>query len=97
MYALLMSILNLGSMLSFQFGGILMWTLGVTETNFERLWILILVVNLIVLLPIPLVLNIEIGAAQNIAEKFKINENKDTFSDSDEINIFDYDEDILIR
>ena len=74
-----------------------MWTLGVTETNFERLWILILVVNLIVLLPIPLVLNIEIGAAQNIAEKFKINENKDTFSDSDEINIFDYDEDILIR
>jgi len=63
MYALLMSVLNLGAMLSFQLGGALMWFLGVTETNFDNLWILIVIVNLTYILPIPMVLNIEISEA----------------------------------
>lgn len=53
MYALLMSTLNFGSMLSFQFGGLLMHYLGITESNFQNLWILIVLANSFLLLPLP--------------------------------------------
>ena len=71
MYALLMSIMNLGGMLSFQFGAMMMDYLGVTENNFTNLWKLILYCNLIVLLPLPLVLNMEVEKAQNKAENYQ--------------------------
>jgi len=53
MYALLMSTLNFGSMLSYQFGGLLMHLLGITENNFERLWVLIVLANCLMLVPMP--------------------------------------------
>lgn len=53
MYALLMSTLNFGSMLSYQFGGLLMHYLGITENDFHNLWILIVLANSFLLLPLP--------------------------------------------
>ncbi len=52
-FALLMSVLNLAGLVSSVFGGIIMHTLGITETNFEMLWLLVLITNLSTLLPLP--------------------------------------------
>ncbi len=53
-FALLMSIWNLGGLVSHELGAILTSWLGVTETNFEHLWLLLLITNLSTLLPLPL-------------------------------------------
>ncbi len=52
-FALLMSITNLAGILSYEFGAILMHWLGITETNFEPLWLLVVITNLSTLLPLP--------------------------------------------
>lgn len=52
LFALLMSIFNLAGLLSGELGAVLTHFLGVTETNFERLWLLILITNLSSLLPL---------------------------------------------
>ena len=49
-----MSIVNLASLLSHEFGAVLTHWLGVTETNFDNLWLLVTVTNLSTLLPLPL-------------------------------------------
>ncbi|MEM9769218.1 MAG: folate/biopterin family MFS transporter, partial [Cyanobacteria bacterium P01_D01_bin.71] len=54
LFALLMSILNLAGLLSHEFGALLTHWLGVTETNFENLWLLVTLTNLSTLLPLPL-------------------------------------------
>eukprot|EP01006_Ploeotia_vitrea_P030730 TRINITY_DN63082_c0_g1_i1.p1 TRINITY_DN63082_c0_g1~~TRINITY_DN63082_c0_g1_i1.p1 ORF type:complete len:659 (-),score=346.39 TRINITY_DN63082_c0_g1_i1:1707-3596(-) len=54
LYALLMSTLNVGGVVSDQLGGVLTWALGVKENNFDRLWLLVVLCNLSGLLPIPL-------------------------------------------
>ena len=54
MYALLMSTLNFGSMISHQLGGLFMHFLGITENDFHNLWILILIANCLMLLPLPM-------------------------------------------
>ena len=59
MYALLMSTLNFGSMLSHQGGGLLMHFLGITENNFQNLWILILIANSTILLPLPMLIYLD--------------------------------------
>lgn len=53
LFALLMSITNLAGLLSYEFGAVLMHWLGITENNFESLWLLVLVTNLSTLLPLP--------------------------------------------
>lgn len=53
-FALLMSIWNLAGLLSHELGALLTHWLGVTETNFEHLWLLLLITNLSSLLPLPL-------------------------------------------
>lgn len=53
LFALLMSILNLAGFLSNELGALLTHFLGVTETNFELLWLLLLITNLSNLLPLP--------------------------------------------
>ncbi len=53
-FALLMSIWNLGGLLSHELGALLTNWLGVTETNFDHLWLLLLITNLSTLLPLPL-------------------------------------------
>lgn len=63
MYALLMSTVNLGGMLSNQIGGALAYLLGVTETNFDNLWIVICIANLSMLLPLPFLRTIKFESA----------------------------------
>lgn len=53
-FALLMSIWNLGGLLSHELGALLTGWLKVTETNFDHLWLLLLITNLSTLLPLPL-------------------------------------------
>jgi folate/biopterin transporter len=54
LFALLMSIWNLAGLLSQELGALLTHWLGVTETNFANLWLLVLITNLSTLLPLPL-------------------------------------------
>ncbi|QQE64610.1 folate/biopterin family MFS transporter [Leptolyngbya sp. BL0902] len=54
LFALLMSILNLAGLVSHELGAVLTHWLGVTETNFDHLWQLVLITNLTTLLPLPL-------------------------------------------
>ena len=54
LFALLMSVLNLAGLLSHELGALLTHQLGVTETNFDRLWLLVIITNLSTLLPLPL-------------------------------------------
>ncbi|MDJ0517150.1 MAG: folate/biopterin family MFS transporter [Trichodesmium sp. MO_231.B1] len=54
LFALLMSIYNLAGLISHEGGALLMHWLKVTETNFDNLWLLLIVTNLSTLLPLPL-------------------------------------------
>ena len=54
MFAILMSICNLAGILSHESGGLLTHWLGITETNFSHLWLLVLLTNFTTLLPLPL-------------------------------------------
>jgi len=53
MFALLMSIWNLAGLLSHETGALLTHWLGVTEANFQNLWLLVAIANLSSLLPLP--------------------------------------------
>ena len=54
LFALLMSVVNLAGLVSHELGALLTHQLGVTETNFDRLWVLVIITNLTTLLPLPL-------------------------------------------
>ncbi len=54
LFALLMSVENLGGILSRQLGALLTYWMGITATNFDNLWLLLLITNLSNLLPLPL-------------------------------------------
>lgn len=53
LFALLMSVVNLGGLVSYQIGAGLMVLLHVTESDFTNLWILVIITNLTTLLPLP--------------------------------------------
>ncbi|NEO87428.1 MAG: folate/biopterin family MFS transporter [Spirulina sp. SIO3F2] len=53
LFALLMSVWNLAGLLSHELGAALTSWLQVTETNFENLWLLVMLTNLSTLLPLP--------------------------------------------
>lgn len=53
LFALLMSVTNLAGLLSYEFGAVLMHGFGITQTNFDNLWLLVIVTNLSTLLPLP--------------------------------------------
>lgn len=54
LFALLMSIVNFSGFVSYQLGALLMKYLHVTESNFDQLWLLVLITNLSGMLPLPL-------------------------------------------
>ncbi|MBI4782733.1 MAG: folate/biopterin family MFS transporter [Oscillatoriophycideae cyanobacterium NC_groundwater_1537_Pr4_S-0.65um_50_18] len=54
LFALLMSIYNLAGFLSYELGAWLMHGLGINESNFDQLWLLVVITNLTTLLPLPL-------------------------------------------
>jgi folate/biopterin transporter len=53
LFALLMSVTNLAGLLAYGLGAVLMQRLGITETNFDTLWLLVIITNLSTLLPLP--------------------------------------------
>ncbi|MEM9448496.1 MAG: folate/biopterin family MFS transporter [Cyanobacteria bacterium P01_E01_bin.6] len=53
LFALLMSVLNLAGLVSHEGGALLTHALGVTETNFDNLWLLVLITNTSTLLALP--------------------------------------------
>jgi folate/biopterin transporter len=53
LFALLMSVNNLAGLLSHELGALVTYWLGVTETNFDRLWLLVVIANVTTLLPLP--------------------------------------------
>lgn len=53
LFALLMSVTNLAALLSYEMGAGLMYWLGITESNFDRLWLLVVITNFSTLLPLP--------------------------------------------
>ena len=55
LFALLTSVWNLSMLLSHEFGALLTHLLGVTETNFDNLWLLVIITNLSTLLPLPFI------------------------------------------
>ena len=54
LFALLMSVVNLAGLVSYESGAFLMHKLGITESNFTNLALLIVIANLTTLLPLPL-------------------------------------------
>lgn len=52
LFALLMSITNLASLLSYELGAVLMHWLGIAQNNFDYLWLLVLITNLSTLFPL---------------------------------------------
>jgi folate/biopterin transporter len=54
LFALLMSVVNLAGLVSYETGAILMHWFGVTENNFTNLALLVVLTNLSTLLPLPL-------------------------------------------
>lgn len=53
LFALLMSVTNLANILSYQLGAVLMHWLGITQNNFDSLWLLVVIANVSTLLPLP--------------------------------------------
>lgn len=53
LFALLMSIFNLAGLLSHELGALLTHFLGITESNFDKLWLLVVITNVSSLLPLP--------------------------------------------
>ena len=52
LFAMLMSVLNLSGLVSKEGGAILTHILGVTDTNFDKLWLLVLIANVGSMLPL---------------------------------------------
>eukprot|EP01017_Pseudomicrothorax_dubius_P035418 TRINITY_DN4955_c0_g2_i1.p1 TRINITY_DN4955_c0_g2~~TRINITY_DN4955_c0_g2_i1.p1 ORF type:complete len:515 (+),score=48.22 TRINITY_DN4955_c0_g2_i1:62-1606(+) len=69
MYALLMSSFNFASMISAQSGALLTYFLGVNESNFDNLWLLLLLTNLMYLLPLALLSYLKVDKAIERAKK----------------------------
>lgn len=53
LFALLMSVSNLAGLVSYELGALLMQGLGISETNFSQLWLLVVITNLSTILPLP--------------------------------------------
>lgn len=68
LFALLMSVTNLAGLLSYQFGALLMHWFGITQTNFDKLWLLVLITNLSTLLPLPFLGLLPASSAQSDGE-----------------------------
>jgi len=53
LFAVLMSVSTLASIVSYQLGAALMHLLGISQTNFDNLWLLVVIANVSTLLPLP--------------------------------------------
>jgi folate/biopterin transporter len=74
-YALLMSIINLGYFISYQFGGLLNYIFNVSSTDFKNLWMVILSANLLALIQLPMIYCVEVDSKHD-SNHSKENTNK---------------------
>lgn len=68
LFALLMSVSNLAGLLSYESGALLTHLFGVTENQFDNLWLLVILTNLSTLLPLPFINWLPHVNAQNEGE-----------------------------
>eukprot|EP00293_Proteomonas_sulcata_P010643 CAMPEP_0184300110 /NCGR_PEP_ID=MMETSP1049-20130417/10597_1 /TAXON_ID=77928 /ORGANISM="Proteomonas sulcata, Strain CCMP704" /LENGTH=90 /DNA_ID=CAMNT_0026610751 /DNA_START=191 /DNA_END=463 /DNA_ORIENTATION=+ len=66
MYALIMSINNLGGILGSQIGAVITEILGVSATNLDNFWLLVTICNASTLLPLVLISWIPKGDPQDV-------------------------------
>lgn len=79
-YALIMSTLNLGGLISEQTGALLVYFLGITSNNFSNLWIFIALENIFIVFLLPFLFCLKIEQAHQITEKYEeIDEEQDKF------------------
>lgn len=52
LYATLISTINMGKVISNYFGGLVLDGLGISATNFDNLWIAIIIANTFTLIPL---------------------------------------------
>lgn len=74
LYAFLMSVINLGSLFSNQFGSLLTSYLGITATNFNNLSTLIFIANIVLLFPMPSLYLVD--ESKYVKEEIKSEENE---------------------
>ncbi len=55
LFALLMSVTNLAGLISYESGALLTHVFGITEHQFDNLWLLVIITNLSTLLPLPFI------------------------------------------
>ena len=72
LYALLMSTINFGALVSNQSGGILMILLGITQTQFSNLWAMILITCLAMIIPLPILYWVEDTKHPNSKEAYEL-------------------------
>lgn len=63
MYAMLMALFNIGGTISKQLGALFVWMLGITDKNFDNLWIMILITCFSLILPLPLIRYIDFSTS----------------------------------
>jgi folate/biopterin transporter len=68
-FAILMSIFNLSGLVSGEGGALLTHWLGITESNFDRLWLLVLISNLSSLVPLIFIKWLPVGDPQALSSK----------------------------
>ena len=64
-----MSVTNLARLVSHELGAVLTQWLGITETNFDALWLLVIITNLSRLLPLPFLNWLPAGDSQGETAK----------------------------
>jgi folate/biopterin transporter len=69
LYAFFMSTMNLGYLTAASLSSLLMSLLGITQTHFEHLWLLIVICSFTLLLPLPILFKLEISVPESKANK----------------------------
>ncbi|EGR27579.1 hypothetical protein IMG5_193790 [Ichthyophthirius multifiliis] len=69
MYAMLMSTINFGSLIAGQLGGLFTYYLRITETNFDNLWILVVIANVTTAMPLLFINMIDTDNLQEIQQQ----------------------------
>jgi Na+/melibiose symporter-like transporter len=84
LYAFIMSVINLGSLFSNQFGSYFTAYLGITATNFTNLTTLIVIANLVLILPMPSLYLVDDGSYIISSNNEDVRRNNSEVNKSDE-------------
>lgn len=76
LYAFLMSVINLGSLIANQFGAVLTNSLGITNSDFHNLSWLIFIANIVLILPMPSLFLIDESAYSSSNSEQHVNEHQ---------------------